>query len=177
MQLSEINKKEIQRGEFSPQEGQLQSTGTTKGAGLWSRGGRAQAKGPQRASNESSIPELQLWDVLSGGATQEAHEPTTAGGEITPNLPAGGAEGSCPHPSLWAPYPRPETLPATRSRHVPQSTQFALWPQLNFKKQLWLWDQASQRAEKDTTSPWHGFWGVQCPATWLAEGSARTMSI
>jgi len=43
-----------------PQEGHLQSTDTTRGAGLWSGG---QAKGPLKGSKESSIAS-NLWGII-----------------------------------------------------------------------------------------------------------------
>lgn len=122
-----------------PHEGHVQSMGTR---GLWSEG---QEKGPKKAHQSRGM----CWLEGVQGGTWIRH---SRGRAVTPNLPAAGVEGSCPHPSLWAPYPRPRTLPATRSSHIPQSTRFAVWSLLNFKKQRWLWDQVSLRRGGHHTS-------------------------
>ena len=113
IQLSERSKKEIPRGEFN-----LLPSGRTS---------------PEHRHNK------RCWFVVWGAGKRatkrqqgEQHRIKLVGDN--PNLPPAGAEDSCPHPRLGAPYPRPGTLPATRPRHVLRSKWFALWPLLNFKK-------------------------------------------
>lgn len=163
MQLSERSKKEIQTGEFN-----LLPSGRTspdhrrkRCSFVVRRAGKKTTKSQQWEQHPIRVVGCADWRGTQGGTW--THHGT---GGITPNFPPAGAEGSCPHPSLWAPYPRPGTLPATRSRHIPRSTRFAVW-------QRWISSSSSgfgtkpACTEEDTAYPWHGFQGGQRSATRL----------
>lgn len=104
------------------------------------------ARGPGKMATRSQQGEQHpntavgyaVWKGYTGG-TWTCH----GTGGTTPSVPAGEPEDSCSHPSLGSPRRSSGTRPATSSRHIPQTTRFTVWPLLNFKQQLWLWDGAS----------------------------------
>lgn len=155
-----------------PQEGHLQSTGT-RGAGLWSGG---QAKGPQRASDESNISHQSCgmcW--LKGVHRRHMNLPRHWGHNPQPSH-LGGLRAAALIPVSGVPIQDqgPFLLPDQGMSHDQHNLFFG---------HCWISRSSSgfgtkpACAEEDTTCPWHGFWSGQCSAAWLAEGCAHTMSI